>query len=297
MADDITAQPAPQKNPATMDSIAVEWLRSKLAEIENHTGRDVLTIFGPIMETVSHRVRLAIESVPERREGSLVIIDTIGGIVEVAERIVTTLRHYYEEVKFLIPDRAMSAGTVLVMSGDAILMDHFSCLGPVDPQLDIEGKPIPISVLSYLEQYERFVKKAEEGTLTSADLVLLQKLDAADLRQYELAAKLSVRLIQDWLVKYKFKDWSTRGSTKKPVTLEEKEKRAKEIAQKLNDQEKWGTHGRGINRDALAELKLKIDDLEADPKLSNLIKEYFWFFRDFAFKAEAISLVHNRYYF
>ncbi len=297
MTDDITSQPASQKNPATRDSIAVEWLNSKLEEIENHTGRDALTIFGPIVGSVAHRVRLAIESVPQRQEGSLVVIDTNGGIVEVAERIVTTLRHYYEEVTFLIPDKAMSAGTVLVMSGDAILMDHFSCLGPVDPQLDIEGKPIPISVLSYLEQYERFVKKAEEGTLTSADLVLLQKLDAADLRQYELAAKLSVRLIQDWLVTYKFKDWSIHDSTKKAVAQQEKENRAKEIAQALNDQERWGTHGRGINRDVLGELKLKIDDLEADPTLSNLIKEYFWFFRDFAFKAEAISLIHNRYYF
>ena len=297
MADDGTAQPASQKNPATSDSIAVEWLHSKFAEIEKHTGMDGLTIFGPIMEAVDHRVRLAIESLPERRKGLLVIIDTRGGIVEVAERIVTTLRHYYEEVKFLIPDRAMSAGTVLVMSGDAILMDHFSCLGPVDPQLNIEGKPIPISVLSYLEQYERFVKKSEEGTLTSADLVLLQKLDAADLRQYELAAELSVRLIQDWLVQYKFKDWSTHGSTEKVVTQEEKEKRAKEIAQALNKQERWGTHGRGINRDVLAELKLKIDDLEADSTLSNLIKDYFWFFRDFAFKAKANSLVHNRYFF
>ena len=126
--------------------------------------------------------------------------------------------------------------------------------------------------------------------------MLLQKLDAADLRQYELAAELSVRLIQDWLVTYKFKDWSIHGSTKKTVTQKEKEKRAEEIAHALNDQERWGTHGRGINRDVLAGLKLKIDDLEADPTLSNLIKEYFWFFRDFAFKAKADSLVHNRYF-
>lgn len=77
---------------------------------------------------------------------------------------------------------------------------------------------------------------------------------------------------------------------------EGKEKRAEEIAQALNDQERWGTHGRRINRNVLAELKLKIDDLEADPALSNLIKEYFWFFRDLAFKEEANILVHNRYY-
>ena len=199
-----------------------------------------------------------------------------------------------KEVKFLIPDRAMSAGTVLVMSGDAILMDHFSCLGPVDPQLYIEGKPIPTSVLSYLEQYERFVQKSMKGTLTSADLVLLQKLDAADLRQYELAAELSVRLIRDWLVRYKFKDWSKHSSTGNTVSKEEKTNRAEEVARALNDQERWGTHGRGINREVLDKLKLKIDNLESDTELSNLAKEYFWFFRDLAFKEESQSLVHNR---
>ncbi len=297
MSDDITIKAMPQKQPDTSNSIAVNWLHSKLIEIEDHTSMDALTIFGPIMESIDHRVRFAIETLPNHRNGLLVIIDTPGGIVEVAERIVTTIRHYYKEVKFLIPDRAMSAGTVLVMSGDAILMDHFSCLGPVDPQLYIEGKPIPTSVLSYLEQYERFVQKSMEGTLTSADLVLLQKLDAADLRQYELAAELSVRLIRDWLVRYKFKDWSKHRSTGEKVSNDGKIKRAEEVARALNDQERWGTHGRGINREVLAELKLKIDNLESDVKLSNLTKEYFWFLRDLAFKEEAQSLVHNRFYF
>lgn len=297
MADDFTTTATPLKQPETSNSIAIKWLHSKLVEIEDHTSMDALTIFGPITETVDHRVRFAIESLSKHRFGLLVIIDTPGGIVEVAERIVTTIRHYYQEVKFLIPDRAMSAGTVLVMSGDAILMDHFSCLGPVDPQLYIEGKPIPTSVLSYLEQYERFVQKSMEGTLTSADLVLLQKLDAADLRQYELAAELSVRLIRDWLVRYKFKDWSRHGSTGEAVSYVEKVKRAEAVARALSDQERWGTHGRGINREVLAELRLKIDNLESDAKLSNLTKEYFWFFRDFAFKEEAQSLVHNRFLF
>ena len=273
MADDITTTTLPLKQPDTSSSIAIKWLHSKLIEIENQTGMDALTIFGPIMETVDHRVRFAIENLPNHRSGRLVIIDTPGGILEVAERIVTTIRHYYKEVKFVMPDKAMSAGTVLVMSGDAILMDHFSRLGPVDPQLYIEGKPIPTSVLSYLEQYERYIQKSIEGTLTSADLILLQKLDAADLRQYELAAELSVRLIRDWLVQYKFKDWSIHSSTGETVSENDKENRAEEIARALNDQERWGTHGRGINREVLAELKLKIDNLESDDILSNLIKE------------------------
>ena len=290
-------QSAPQTNPATSDTIAIEWLHSKLDEIEKHCDADALTIYGQIMPPIDHLVRLAIERLPRLRSSLLVIIDTPGGIVEVAERIVSTLRHYYLEVKFLIPDRAMSAGTVLVMSGDAILMDHFSRLGPIDPQLPVEDKPIATSVLSYLEQYERLVQKSEEGTLTSAELVLLQKLDLADLRQYELAAELSVSLIREWLVQYKFKDWSNHSSTGQPVTLQEKKDRAEEIARALNDQERWGSHYRGIDRDVLGQLGLRIEDLEDDQRLSDLVKEYFWFFRDFAYKIQQPNLVHSRRYF
>ena len=287
----------PQNNPATSDTIAIEWLHAKIGEIERHYHADALTIYGQIMSPVDHHVRLAVESLAEPRGKLLVIIDTPGGIVEVAERIVSTLRHHYEEVEFLIPDRAMSAGTVLTMSGDAILMDYFSRLGPIDPQLFIEDKPIVTSVLSYLEQFARLVEKSQTGTLTSAELVLLQKLDLADLRQYELAAELSVNLIREWLVHYKFKDWSTHGSTGQPVTQNEKEAKAEEIARVLNNQAKWGSHNRGIDRDVLTELGLKIDNLEDDQTLSNLVKEYFWFFRDFAYKIQQANLVHSRSYF
>ncbi len=99
---------------------------------------------------------------------------------------------------------------------------------------------------------------------------------------------------RDWLVRYKFKDWSKHSSTGNTVSKEEKTIRAEEVARALNDQERWGTHGRGINREVLVKLKLKIDNLESDTELSSLTKEYFWFFRDLAFKEESQSLVHNR---
>jgi len=52
-------------------------------------------------------------------------------------------------VDFLIPSHAMSAGTILAMSGDAIHMDYYSVLGPIDPQVENqEGRLIP--ALGYL---------------------------------------------------------------------------------------------------------------------------------------------------
>jgi hypothetical protein len=287
-------QPARQ-DPPTSDTIAKAWLNDTLQKIEQHCGADALTIYGPIQYGVDHRVRIAVEALEPRRNSLLVIIDTPGGIVETTERIVKTLRHYYEEVKFIVPDRAMSAGTVLVMSGDAILMDHFSCLGPVDPQLPKEDRLVP--ALSYLEQFERLKERSAAGELTSAELVLLQELDLAELHQYELARDLSVQLIQDWLAQYKFKDWKNHSSTGLPVTPEEKAQRAKEIAEALNKHTDWGSHSRGIHRDTLeATMRLKIDSLEADSILSQFVKEYFWFFRDFLAKAGVVSCVHSRNY-
>lgn len=231
--------------PPNVDEAAKEWATQKLSEIEKHADADVITMIGPIASGLEHIVRVAVEGLEDRRRNLLVIIDTVGGIVEVVERIVRVLRENYQEVRFLIPDRAMSAGTVLVMSGDAILMDYHSCLGPIDPQIERDGKLIP--ALSYLKQYERLIEKSNAGELSTADVVLLQKLDLAELHQFELARDLSINLLKEWLATYKFKDWTVTETHQKKVTRKMKEDRAHEIAQSLNDHERWHTHGRGIS--------------------------------------------------
>lgn len=78
--------------PPNSDQIAQQWLVAKLLEIEGHAESDLLFIFGPIMSGLDHRVRIGLEDISPRRESLLVVLDTPGGIVEVVERIVTTLR-------------------------------------------------------------------------------------------------------------------------------------------------------------------------------------------------------------
>jgi ClpP class serine protease len=48
---------------------------------------------------------------------------------------VTVIRKHYKTVNFVVPDYAMSAGTIFCMSGDKIFMDYASALGPIDPQV------------------------------------------------------------------------------------------------------------------------------------------------------------------
>src|SRR5262249_15292774 len=137
-----------------------------------------------------------------------------------------------------------SAGTVFALSGDAIWMDYFSVLGPIDPQIEKDRKLVP--ALAYLVQFDRLVAKAEHGALTTAEMMLLEKLDLGELQQFAEARELSMSLLKKWLVRYKFKDWTITAETRTPVTPDMKANRAAEIAEALSDPQRWHSHGRGI---------------------------------------------------
>lgn len=282
--------------PPTTDDSAREWAATHLRAIEGMLEADGLTIISPIQGGLEHRVKHAIEAREQRRRSLFVILDTPGGVVEVVERIVRVLRQHYVEVAFIIPDRAMSAGTVLAMSGDEIMMDYHSCLGPIDPQLVRDDHLVP--ALSYLAQYEKLIEKSMKGELSTAELVLLEKLDLAELHQFELARDLSVDLLKRWLTSYKFKDWSTTETRGLEVTREMKERRATEIATQLNDQERWLTHGRGIDMKTLRdELRMRIDDFGAKPELKKAVWDYFWFLRHYMASTGTASFVHTLTFF
>jgi hypothetical protein len=222
-----------------------------------------------------------------------VVLDTTGGIIEVVERVVNTIRRHYQEVVMIVPDKAMSAGTVFAMSGDAIMMDYFACLGPIDPQVETkDGRFVP--ALSYLIQYDRLKAKPAED-LTAAEMILLQKLDLAELHSFEEAKKLSDTLLREWLAKYKFKEWTKTQSHNMEVTEGMRKERALAIATKLADCELWHSHGRPISKDILEnDLNLKIDDFGADVHLSRAIRDYHEFLNDYMIKIGAFHFVHTK---
>ena len=257
---------------------------------------DVVAIVSPIVPTLDLRLRDAVNTITEKKNSIAVILDTPGGVVEVVERIVTTLRWAFHEVVVIVPDRAMSAGTILALSADRIMMDYFSCLGPIDPQIERDGKLVP--ALSYLNQFERLNQKASSSRLTTAEYALLSKLDLGELYQFEQARELSIELLVKWLSKYKFKHWNRTSTQGIEVTDEMKTKRAKEIAALLNDTARWHSHARGIDRRTLCdEVGLKIDDLSSNSTLHQCIMSYFELLRDYMSREQLISFVHTRGYF
>lgn len=268
---------------------------SSCIELDSTTTTDVLTLVAPIFNGLETFVKDAVESIPDKKEQLAVILDTGGGIVEVVERMVSIIRYHYSHITFIVPDKAMSAGTIFVMSGDRILMNYFSVLGPIDPQLEKDGKMIP--VLAYLDQYEKLQESSTKGVLTTADMVLLQKLDLAELQWFEQAKELSIDLLKKWLSTYKFKNWTTHKTSGNEVTREQKEGRAVEIARMLCDNKLWHSHGRGLSKDVLTnELKLLIDDIDTIPELGNNLSYYFANIRDYMAREDKHIFIHCRGY-
>lgn len=279
-----------------LDDYIRDQLNQHAENIEKIIDADVMSIISPIFPGLDVRVRDVVEKFSSHRKTICIILDTSGGIVEIVERMVEAIRHHYQEVIFVIPNKAMSAGTVFVMSGDRILMDFFSCLGPIDPQIEKDGKLVP--ALSYLNQFEKLNKKATKGELTSAEYALLSKLDLGELYQFEQARELSKELLVKWLSIYKFKDWQTTETRKIPVTQQIKQDRANEIAEILSDNSHWHSHGRSINMKSLVEeLKLKIEDFSSIEGLSPLIREYFELIIDYMNREQIGSFVHSKEYF
>lgn len=169
-------------NKSNSNAIIETELKSRIGSIENILEADAIAYSGPIIDSVHNFLKRVIEPLQSKRERLVFLLETEGGYVEEAERIVNTLRHHYATVDFIVTSHAMSAGTVLVMSGDAIHMDYSAVLGPIDPQIQRPGGNALVPALGYLEQYERLIRKSAGGQLTSAELAyLIDKFDPAEL--------------------------------------------------------------------------------------------------------------------
>ena len=282
-------------------------LTDRLICLEKHFDSDVIFFYGQIQPGMEKFFRNFIEELKEEKikeneskDRLVIFLNTPGGSAETVEKLVEIIRFHYSEVYFVVPDTAMSAGTIFCMSGDKIFMDYSSSLGPIDPQV-FNGKYF-VPALGYLDQVEKILEKAKNGTITDAEVLILQGQDLAMLNQFEQVRNLTITLLKKWLVDYKFKDWlehQTNIKKKgKPVTPKEKQKRAEEIAKLLGDNKIWHSHGRMISLATLQKvLRLKIEDYSNMGKLRDLIRSYNDLTTEYIARMEQPFFFHSKYFF
>lgn len=288
-----------------LDLAILQKIDESASELEKIFDADVISYNGPIHPIILKDFRNFIEDIsnlPSKRETIAIFLNTGGGIVQTVEKMVEIIRHHYKKVYFVVPDSAMSAGTIFCMSGDKIYMDYSSSLGPIDPQVLITnsaGEEQYVPALGYLDQVGILVEKSRDGTLTPAEFAILQNQDLALLRSYEQARDLSIELLKKWLFDYKFQGWEKHRTDPKKkgkkVTKKEKVKRAEDIAILLGDNKTWHSHGRMIGIETLTNvLRLEIDDYSNDQTCQANVRLYNDLLTDYIRRQRISFHLHHR---
>lgn len=208
----------------------------------------------------------------KRMQTSLdVFLETPGGSGEATEEIVGFFHDNFTKISFVISGTAKSAGTIMALGGDEIMMTETGSLGPIDAQVSI-GRSVQ-SAYDYVEWIKgKIAEAAATGVLNPVDAVMIAQITPGELGRVNHALKFAEDLVVKWLPEHKFKNWTETETTKQPVTSEMKIKRANEIASALCDHSRWRTHGRSLKKkELISDIQLKITDIDADMPLANLV--------------------------
>ena len=101
--------------------------------------------------------------------GLTVLLDSPGGDIESAYRMLLALRGKAGDIEVLVPGMAKSAATFFCLGADSIHMGRYGELGPLDPQiLDRSGSEIRVSSLETFKALEHLI----DYSMNSLDTII-----------------------------------------------------------------------------------------------------------------------------
>lgn len=218
-----------------------------------------------------------------------ILIHSPGGSAEATEQLVSMLRENYKNIRFIVPRMAKSAATMLALSGNKILMDDRSELGPTDPQIAMPLQNgiglvfVPAKAILNGFNKARETIETKGSDVLPAYLPLLNKYDLHILEICEDSLKLSEELIREWLVKYMF----DKGKDKEIL--------AQEISKKFLEHDDHKSHARPITISKAKEWKLDVEDMRENKNLRDKVWKLYCAIELFFDRSAAVKLYENAY--
>jgi enoyl-CoA hydratase/carnithine racemase len=156
----------------------------------------------------------------------------------------------------VIPDFAKSAGTLMALAADFVVMSDSSELGPIDPQIvlnDGNGNHMSTPIQSYLDAYHEHSAALSKNPNDIAAQIMLQKFDPARLKVFEAARNRARVFAEDQLKLGMFRAPKTGNFT--------------QIAADLLDTTKWLSHGQMIGHQEAKDIGLAVEYLDPENEL------------------------------
>lgn len=246
---------------------AIDLVRRKyLKRLHRHTGRNVIAYYSgwlnrpgntPNLQVGDDDMNAFMAAVHQmkRDEGLDLILHTPGGDIAATEALVQYLWTMFEKnIRVIVPQLAMSAGTMIACSAKQIVMGKQSSLGPIDPQ--IFGMPAQ-AILEEFELAIQTIKKDPASTPLWQQIV--SRYHPSFLVECVQAIKWSKTMVHGWLCENMF-----AGNPAMTAT-------AQDIVNYLSDHATTATHARHLSVSKCEEIKLAVVRLEDDAKLQDLV--------------------------
>ncbi|WAH96177.1 SDH family Clp fold serine proteinase [Arthrobacter sp. MMS18-M83] len=195
----------------------------------------------------------------DRSKGLTLILHTPGGVTNAAESIVSYLRQMYSSFEVIIPAYAMSAGTMISLASDEIVIAKHGQLGPIDPQMQFTAGRSH-SARAVVEQFQTAQAAiVANPILAHAWAPVNSVLGPSLLQEAQDALDYSEQIVGDWLARYMFKqDSDPQG-------------KGLAVARHFNDASKHKSHGKRIGFEEAVGQGLKISLLEDDSELQEAV--------------------------
>lgn len=239
--------------------------RKYLAALHAKTGRNVIAYYSGFLQKPGYSLSHVNDDDKngfmnavydmDRSLGLDLILHTPGGDMAATESIVDYLRKMFgTNIRAVIPQMAMSAGTMISCACSSLLMGKQSNIGPFDPQFG------GIPAYGVLEEFERAVEHVKKDPAAIPIWqAIIGKYHPTFLGSCEKAIEHAADMVGMWLVSGMFKDDANAVA------------RADQVVKALNDHKGTKTHARHLHADDAKGFGLVVEDLEADHELQDLV--------------------------
>ena len=161
-----------------------------IKQIQAHTGRRLICYVSGSQCMISENDTMPfVDLLHHVQPGESVelLLHTTGGSIDAAEKLIRMVRSTVGETEFriIVPEFAKSAGTLMVLGADRVVMSDMSELGPIDPQMvfaDSSGLRRWQSVQNYLDAYDEHTNAINQNPNNVAAQIMLGKLDPATVK-------------------------------------------------------------------------------------------------------------------
>ncbi len=139
--------------------------------------------------------RFSEEAKRRKHKRAYLFLSTYGGEPATAYRIARGLRHYYEHLTIVVPAYCKSAGTLLAIGADHLIISDKGELGPLDMQLKKPDELFDMSSGLDITQAMAFLR-AQSAEILKSNLVDLNvKFSVTTKTAADIATKLAIGLV------------------------------------------------------------------------------------------------------